>query len=55
MNYHKKISYQKSIFRIIGLLFLVGGYIYFQIGIVLLIVAEVLGIMEEKDENRENE
>lgn len=47
MNYHKKMSFLKSLIRLIGYAVLVFNL---SIGAVLLMLAEVIGIAEEKEE-----
>ena len=52
MSEHAKISYIKSAFRIVGFfllgsILLYGGRDTFEAGIVLLVTAEVFGIIEE--------
>jgi hypothetical protein len=53
---HKEISYVKSGFRIAGLLAFMAGLAFtysdawFFVFAVLMLVAELLGIVEEKDE-----
>jgi len=49
MTKHKKISLIKSYIRIIGYILLVFN-IY--LGILILIISELLGIIEEKYENK---
>jgi len=44
MNYHQTVSFVKSGLRIVGFLLLLESLLG---GIILLIVAEVLGIIEE--------
>lgn len=44
---HKKLSYIKSVIRIAGLATL---YYLFSLGLLLLIMAEIIGILEETDE-----
>lgn len=47
MNYHKQMSYIKSVIRIFGYLTLIFSIFG---GAMLLIIAEILGICEEKYE-----
>ena len=48
MNYHKKISYIKSVLRIFGYsLFFLLSFKAFAFGLLYLITAEILGIAEE--------
>jgi hypothetical protein len=44
MNYHTKVSYIKSVMRIIGF---VGLLFFIKIAVLILIGAELLGIIEE--------
>ncbi len=44
MSIHAKISYVKSIIRIIGYLTLIYSL---KVGVILLVVSELLGIIEE--------
>jgi len=45
---HKQISYIKSIVRIIGYLFLLSPCLC--LGVIILIISELFGIFEEKNE-----
>ncbi len=46
-SYHKSMSYAKSFIRILGYVFL---WVNLYIAILLLVGAEVLGILEENEE-----
>lgn len=48
MDYHKKMSYIKSGVRILGYVFLMVGGV--ALGAILLLGAEVVGILEERYE-----
>lgn len=47
MSFHKKVSYVKSFIRIIGYSFVPFNLI---VGAGLLILAELIGVVEERDE-----
>lgn len=47
MSFHKQMSYLKSVVRIVGFLFLI---VDFRLGVLLLVLAEAIGIAEEVEE-----
>jgi hypothetical protein len=49
-SFHQQVSYVKSFLRIVGLVMLLGNLI--SGGLLLLIVAEIVGILEEINENK---